>query len=90
MLNMRLSQAAAATGGLLVGQDLAFGSVAIDSRRLQGQPLFIALRGERFDGHDYLQQAQAGGAIALMLERPSPIDLPQLLVADCRLALGQL
>jgi UDP-N-acetylmuramoyl-tripeptide--D-alanyl-D-alanine ligase len=51
----------------------------------------VALRGERFDAHDFLQQARASGAAALMCERRVPaLEGPVLLVPDCRRALGEL
>jgi UDP-N-acetylmuramoyl-tripeptide--D-alanyl-D-alanine ligase len=64
-------------------------SVSTDSRSLTAGALFVALRGPRFDGHDYAQQARQRGAAALMVEKPLPVDLPQLRVPDTRRALGQ-
>jgi UDP-N-acetylmuramoyl-tripeptide--D-alanyl-D-alanine ligase len=64
-------------------------SVSTDSRTLAPGALFVALRGPRFDGHDYSGEARQRGAAALMVEHPLPIDLPQLLVPDTRRALGQ-
>jgi UDP-N-acetylmuramoyl-tripeptide--D-alanyl-D-alanine ligase len=53
--------------------------------------LFIALSGPNFDGHDYLAEVAGKGAVAALVARPVPgVNLPQLLVADTRLALGQL
>jgi UDP-N-acetylmuramoyl-tripeptide--D-alanyl-D-alanine ligase len=51
--------------------------------------LFVAL-GESFDAHDFLAQAQAGGAAAALVERQVAIGLPQVVVADTLLALGDL
>jgi UDP-N-acetylmuramoyl-tripeptide--D-alanyl-D-alanine ligase len=91
MLSMSLQQAAEVTGGRLIGENLAFDSVSTDSRNLQGHPLFVALRGERFDAHAFLSQARDAGACALMLEQQADnLDIPQLLVADTRQALGRL
>jgi len=53
-------------------------------------PLFVALRGENFDGHDLAAQALEAGAGALLVERELDIDAPQVLVSDTRLALGAL
>ncbi|MES2889961.1 MAG: UDP-N-acetylmuramoyl-tripeptide--D-alanyl-D-alanine ligase [Pseudomonadota bacterium] len=62
-----------------------------DTRTLQAGDLFIALRGERFDAHDFLPQAQAAGAVAALAETGLSEDgLPGLQVPDTRLALGQL
>ncbi len=52
--------------------------------------LFFALRGPNFDAHEKLDEAQAAGAVAAVVERAMPSRLPQLLVADTRAALGQL
>ncbi|MDR3323578.1 MAG: Mur ligase domain-containing protein, partial [Zoogloeaceae bacterium] len=67
--------------------------VATDSRADCHGQLFIALKGERFDAHDYLAQAITAGAAALLVERGhdlAPLALPVIEVEDTRLALGQL
>ncbi|WAB98982.1 UDP-N-acetylmuramoyl-tripeptide--D-alanyl-D-alanine ligase [Pseudomonas putida] len=88
---MTLSQLTAALSARLVGADASFSGVSIDSRSVGAGQLFVALVGPRFDGHDYLADVQAKGAVAALVEREvADVDLPQLVVADCRLALGQL
>jgi UDP-N-acetylmuramoyl-tripeptide--D-alanyl-D-alanine ligase len=52
--------------------------------------LFVALKGERFDAHDFADKAKEGGAGALLVSRKLDIDLPQLVVKDTRLAFGEL
>ncbi len=75
----------------LHGQDVAFNGVSIDSRAIVAGQLFVALAGPNFDGHNYLADVAAKGAVAALVEREVPgVDLPQLVVADCRVALGQL
>jgi UDP-N-acetylmuramoyl-tripeptide--D-alanyl-D-alanine ligase len=64
--------------------------VAIDSRAVQAGNLFAALAGARSDGHDYLAAAAAAGAVAALVSRPVDHPLPQLVVADVQVALGQL
>lgn len=77
--------------GRLVGSDRRFDGVSIDSRSIKTGQLFIALTGPRFDGHDYLNQVAASGAIAALVEREVPgATLPQLVVLDTRKALAQL
>jgi UDP-N-acetylmuramoyl-tripeptide--D-alanyl-D-alanine ligase len=66
-----------------------FTRVSTDSRTLEPGALFVALRGERFDGHDHAAQAVARGAVALLVERPLGVPVPQVVVADSRRALGQ-
>jgi UDP-N-acetylmuramoyl-tripeptide--D-alanyl-D-alanine ligase len=73
-----------------IGADAAVAGVGCDSRRLQPGELFVALRGPHFDGHDYAPQAAAGGVVGLLVERELATPLPQLLVADTRIALGAL
>jgi UDP-N-acetylmuramoyl-tripeptide--D-alanyl-D-alanine ligase len=85
-----LRDACAAAGGRLLGADASFHSVVTDTRRDCTGALFVALRGERFDGHDYLVQAKAAGAAAALVDRTLDLDLPQCLVGDARLGLGRL
>lgn len=89
---MRVSEAAAALGARHQG-DALFSLVLTDTRALQPGALFVALAGERFDGHQFLAQAQTAGAVAAMVSRVpenAPTDFPLLLVADTRAALGAL
>lgn len=85
-----LTQACAGAGGQLLGADASFNSVVTDSRRDCTGALFIALRGERFDGHGYVSRAMEMGAIAAMVDHPLDLDLPQWVVPDTRLGLGHL
>jgi UDP-N-acetylmuramoyl-tripeptide--D-alanyl-D-alanine ligase len=92
---MSLSEAAAALGARYSGPDADFESVASDSRALRGKELFVALRGERFDGHEFVAAAMERGAAAAMVNAGSaPAEargaLPLLLVDDTKLALGRL
>lgn len=61
-------------------------SVSTDTRTLAAGALYVALRGENFDGHDYVAAAVAAGAVAVMVERGAEVDLPEgtalLRVAD--------
>ncbi|WP_027590746.1 UDP-N-acetylmuramoyl-tripeptide--D-alanyl-D-alanine ligase [Pseudomonas sp. RL] len=88
---LRLSQLVEPLQGRLENGDASFGAVSTDSRAIQPGQLFIALVGPRFDGHDYLADVAAKGAVAALVSRRVPeVDLPQLVVADTRLALGRL
>lgn len=71
--------------------DASFTRVSTDTRSLEAGELFIALRGERYDAHDFLHQAADKSPCAMVVEKFNPdIALPQLVVADTTLALGQL
>ena len=89
---MSLSQAAGVTAGRTSGADARFAAVSTDSRAIGRGELFVALRGERFDGHDFLEAAAARGAAAAMVDRDyhGPYPLPVLIVQDTKRALGEL
>jgi len=88
--SMPLSQAAKYLGADYAGNDIDFYGVSTDTRQVRRGELFIALRGENFDAHDFIQQAVDAGAVAVVVSRPVEISLPSLLVDDTRLALGDL
>ncbi|MDX1755761.1 MAG: UDP-N-acetylmuramoyl-tripeptide--D-alanyl-D-alanine ligase [Marinobacter sp.] len=74
--------------GDLAGQ---FTGVSTDTRSLRAGELFVALRGERFDGHRFLAAAEAAGAVAAVVDAvDDSVPLPQLKVADTLVALGRL
>jgi UDP-N-acetylmuramoyl-tripeptide--D-alanyl-D-alanine ligase len=87
---MRLSAIAMWTHGRLLGGDAEVTGVAIDSRKVKPGDLFVAFKGERVDGHDYLANAKASGAVAALVERRVESDLPQVEVQSAELALGDL
>ena len=87
---MRLSQAAAWLGAELRGDDGEFFGVSSDTRGIAAGVLFVALRGPRFDGHDYVTSAAAAGVAALLVEQAVDVAVPQLVVRDSRMALGRL
>ena len=93
MMDMR--EAAQASGGEARGANARFAAVSSDTRTIGQGALFVALRGERFDGHAYLAAARARGAVAAMVDRRasdagSDAPLPLLIVDDTRLGLGRL
>jgi UDP-N-acetylmuramoyl-tripeptide--D-alanyl-D-alanine ligase len=89
---MRLGEAAAVLGAKLHGADALFTGVSTDTRSLRKGDLFVALRGERFDGHAFLKDAAASGAAAALVDRKyaEKAPLPIAAVEDTRLALGAL
>ena len=87
---MRLSAIAMWTHGHLHGTDASVTGVAIDSRKVQPGELFVAFKGEHVDGHAYLADAKARGAVAALVEHRVESDLPQVEVESAELALGDL
>src|SRR5512133_3683639 len=97
MLPLTLQEIAQATsarvrhGGAVASTALS--AISDDSRKVTPGSLFIALRGERFDAHDFLPQVARDGAAAILADRPDKVadlPIPVLLVPDTRKALGQL
>lgn len=89
-MSRTLGQFCADVAGRLVGADADWSSVCIDSRKVQTGDLFIALRGQHVDGHDYVTAAAAAGAAGALVERVLPsCALPQIVVADVEVALQQ-
>jgi len=74
----------------LIGPDREFHGVSTDSRKVRPGELFVALRGENFDGHDFLDQVAAAGAAAALVNDVAELALPQLRVADTMRGLGLL
>ena len=71
--------------------DAEFDGVATDSRKVTPGNLFVALRGERFDAHGFLQQVADRGAAAVVVEQsPADLSIPALVVPDTRIALGEI
>ncbi len=87
---MSLSAIAVWTHGRLLGADATITGVAIDTRDLQPGDLFVAIRGDRVDGHAYLDEAASRGAMGALVTRKVDSTLPQVLVDDSALALGDL
>ncbi len=88
---MRLSEAASMLGVPLPGAEAEVVRITTDSRTLRPGDLFVALRGERFDGGAFAAQALQQGAAGVVLDRAQAPDLAQALrVDDTRLALGRL
>jgi UDP-N-acetylmuramoyl-tripeptide--D-alanyl-D-alanine ligase len=75
----------------VLSADADFDGVSTDSRSAGAGNLFVALRGERFDAHDFLNDVAARGVAAVVAERvPQGFGVPTLLVPDARVALGEM
>ena len=90
MLNASLNDIARWTGGHLRGADARVASVSTDTRTLVPGALFVALRGERHDAHDFAAAAREAGAVALLVERELDLGLPQVVTVDSQVALGDI
>jgi len=87
---MMMSQVAQALGATLHGDDVLMTGVSKDTRDIQPGDLYVALKGERFDGHQFIAEANQSGAVAALVSNVVSLDVPQVQVADTRIALGQL
>ena len=87
---MWLSQIAQWTGGTLHGEDRKISAVITDTRAMEPGCLFVALKGERFDAHEFLSQAREGGAVAALVDREQAVFDSAVQVADTREGLGLL
>jgi len=94
-----LASALEATRGILVGpkDERRFRGICTDSRHLRAGELFLALKGDRFDGHDFIAQVIEAGAAGVVTARErweamggSPLAVPVIVVEDTLTALGDL
>ena len=91
MRPLALSRVAAMVGGRLQGEDRTIDAVATDTRAMPaGDALFVALKGERFDGHEHVAAAARAGAVAALVSREVDAPVPQVIVADTQRALAAL
>jgi UDP-N-acetylmuramoyl-tripeptide--D-alanyl-D-alanine ligase len=92
MKALGLAQVAAWCGGRLHGDDAAVDAVSTDTRTLAADArrvLFVALKGENFDGHAHVADAAARGAVAALVAHEVDAPVAQIVVADTELALGR-
>lgn len=90
MISMTLNEISAILHGQLLGMAVTVTGVSIDTRTLSPGDVYLAISGEQFDGHDFIDQAQQNGAIAVIVARKMQTDLPQIIVKDTRIALAEL
>lgn len=87
---MLVSEISTVLGQSVVESDAEFSSVSTDTRLIKAGDLFIALKGDNFDGHDYLDLAAEKGAVAAIVDHPVNAGIPTIQVKDTKLALGEL
>jgi UDP-N-acetylmuramoyl-tripeptide--D-alanyl-D-alanine ligase len=87
---MQLSTIANALNAQMFGSDVTFTSVGTDSRHITQGQLFVALKGDKFDGHAYAAQALKDGAAAVMIADANLAVSPAIVVKDTYQALGEM
>jgi UDP-N-acetylmuramoyl-tripeptide--D-alanyl-D-alanine ligase len=90
MRSMSMSELEQPLEARLIGGDRTFPAVTTDSRAVTSGDLFVALQGENFDGHDFLDQVVGAHAAGAVVSQSSDTPLSRLQVADTQRALGQL
>lgn len=94
MISLTLREIAQATNGKIISgeENLEISSVSIDTRKILPKGLFVALKGEKVDAHDYVDVAFRGGAVAVIVEKKIKTDSQNgvILVDDTKEALGKL
>lgn len=90
MITMSVSKAASVIGSNFNGENVTFTGCSTDSRTIEKGNLFIALKGENYDGHEYVSVAEEKGASALLLETEVSHEVPALKVKNTRKAMGLL
>lgn len=76
-------------GARLEGANVGFNRVVTDTRILAAGDLFVALKGENFDGHEFVARAAASGAVGAIVSHHIDCELPQIVVADTLIALQE-
>ncbi|MET0230410.1 MAG: Mur ligase family protein, partial [Rhodanobacteraceae bacterium] len=89
-MKLKLSDIAMWVGGRVVGNGNFVAGVSTDTRTIGPGSLFVALKGERYDAHDFVATARERGATAALVERVVDADMPQIVVANTEIALGEL
>ncbi len=87
---MMMSQVAQALGASLHGDDVLMTGVSKDTRDIHSGDLYVALKGDRFDGHQFIAEASLSGAVGALVNNTVSLDVPQVQVQDTRIALGEL
>ncbi len=90
MIRLNLSTIAKTIGAELIGNDVEISEVFTDSRQTAQNSLFVALVGDNFDAHDFIDSAKEQGAIALLVSKRVESELPLLVVDNTEKALADL
>jgi UDP-N-acetylmuramoyl-tripeptide--D-alanyl-D-alanine ligase len=90
MLSMNLTELAAQYGGTLVNPGVGFSTVSIDSRSIKSGDLFVAIEGNNFDGHMFLNNLSGTASGAVVSKYADTLNIPQWVVQDTTKALGDI
>lgn len=90
MIQMTLSELANILSTNHPKKDITFTGVSTDTRKIVSGNLFVALKGEQFDGHDFIQEAIKKGAVAALVSQKVDDTIPQIVVDDTLAALGKM
>ncbi len=90
MINADLNWIAKVLDCELLGDNTPFSTIETDTRKIESGQVFLALKGPNFDGHKFADVAAEKGAVALIVEQKLALDIPQFVVENTRLALGEL
>ncbi|QQX79964.1 UDP-N-acetylmuramoyl-tripeptide--D-alanyl-D-alanine ligase [Shewanella sp. KX20019] len=90
MITLSLAELARHIGGKLHGEDMSIEEVSSDSRAVDGKTLFVALKGDNFDGHNFVASAIDNGAKAVLVERILPVAAAQIVVDSSQRAMGEI
>lgn len=90
MITMSLTEASKILNIPSIEANVDFTGISTDTRTINKGNLFFAIKGDTFDGHDFIQDAVSKGAAAIVVSKPMHSNCPQLLVKDTILALGQM
>ena len=85
-MNLTVTQVAKALGAEITSEKL-INRVSIDSRDVDENTLFFAIKGDRFDGHDFIEDVAKKGVGAIVSHRKTDADAPVINVADTKQAL---
>ncbi len=90
MISMHLSQVAEALNTSRQGEDVLFSGCSTDTRNMKQGELFIALQGENFDAHNFIEKAERLGAAAVMVEHIESKSFPAIVVKNTRKSMADL
>jgi len=84
-MEMKLSECAHLVHGTLVGEDVSFAAVNIDTRTITAEQLYIAIKGKNFDGNEFVDQAQQAGGYLIDCKSDWVMASPAWMFLSCRL-----